>query len=189
MHFALYGDSKTSPLIGTILFVIVRPVDLLLLDFIQFSGVAIMSIRLSVGLSHSLPKLQPLHTRCFSNLPHPSTSTSSSSLRSLTLCRPSQQSTPTRSPTTYHSFESFSVLLLTRRTFSSSSPKSIRSSYFPQPSRGGPTPNNQSWWRQFRRRIDNLPPSYILWGIIGLNVGIFGLWQYAQQAPALKRFL
>jgi hypothetical protein len=73
------------------------------------------------------------------------------------------------------------------RSFSTSRLLSLRESYFQRPvksrsaySSGGG--GGQSWWRNFRRRLDNLPPMYVVYGLIGINVAIYGLWQYAQTS-------
>jgi hypothetical protein len=75
--------------------------------------------------------------------------------------------------------------------FSSSTRQALRESYFRRPNgrssssgsgpggsgRGGP-----GWFQDLRRRIDRLPPMYVIYGIIGANIGIFLVWQYAQAS-------
>lgn len=75
------------------------------------------------------------------------------------------------------------------RPFSTSRLLALRESYFQRPvsktrsgfSRGGGG-NGGSWWRNFRRRLDSLPPMYVVYGLIGINVGIYSLWQYAHTS-------
>ena len=65
---------------------------------------------------------------------------------------------------------------------------SLRESYFQRPlsktrsGYGGRGGGGRSWWQNFRRRLDNLPPMYVVYGLIGINVAIYGLWQYAQTS-------
>lgn len=74
------------------------------------------------------------------------------------------------------------------RLFTTSRMLSLRESYFQRPvtksksGYGNGGGGGQSWWRNFRRRLDNLPPMYVVYGLIGINVAIYGLWQYAQTS-------
>ena len=76
----------------------------------------------------------------------------------------------------------------TLRSLSTSRLLSLRESYFQRPPSktrsgyGGRGGGGQSWWQNFRRRLDNLPPMYVVYGLIGINVAIYGLWQYAQTS-------
>ena len=92
-----------------------------------------------------------------------------------------------------------SQLSLHRRPFSTSGPSSLRQSYFPNRS-GRPNGSRPGFWRRWRDSIDSYPPMFIvcltvqfliigfltsgvkIYGLIGLNVGIFLLWQYAFQS-------
>lgn len=75
------------------------------------------------------------------------------------------------------------------RAFSTSRLLALRESYFQRPAsrtrdvygRGGGG-NGGSWWQNFRRRLDSLPPMYVVYGLIGVNVAIYGLWQYANTS-------
>ncbi|KAI5450477.1 hypothetical protein NCC49_003098 [Naganishia albida] len=75
------------------------------------------------------------------------------------------------------------------RSFSTSRLLALRESYFQRPAsrsrnvygRGGGG-NSGSWWQNFRRRLDSLPPMYVVYGLIGVNVAIYGLWQYANTS-------
>lgn len=85
-----------------------------------------------------------------------------------------------------------------RRTFSTTRLLALRESYFQRPlsktrinqasgyglgfGRGGGSGGGNSWFRRFRRRLDSLPPMYVVYGLIGLNVAIYGLWQYAHTS-------
>ena len=73
--------------------------------------------------------------------------------------------------------------------FSTSTRQALRESYFRRPngrsSSSGVGPGRGSgpgWFENLRRRIDRLPPMYVIYGIIGANVGIFLVWQYAQAS-------
>lgn len=73
--------------------------------------------------------------------------------------------------------------------FSTSTRQALRESYFRRPngrssSSGGGSGrgNGPGWFENLRRRIDRLPPMYVIYGIIGANVGIFLVWQYAQAS-------
>jgi hypothetical protein len=73
--------------------------------------------------------------------------------------------------------------------FSTSTRQALRESYFRRPngrssSNGGGSGRGSGpgWFENLRRRIDRLPPMYVIYGIIGANVGIFLVWQYAQAS-------
>lgn len=75
--------------------------------------------------------------------------------------------------------------------FSTSSKQALRESYFRRPNgrsnssgsgSGGSGRGGPGWFETLRRRIDRLPPMYVIYGIIGANVGIFLVWQYAQAS-------
>jgi hypothetical protein len=73
--------------------------------------------------------------------------------------------------------------------FSTSTRQALRESYFRRPngrssSSGGGSGRGSGpgWFENLRRRIDRLPPMYVIYGIIGANVGIFLVWQYAQAS-------
>ncbi|WVF71870.1 hypothetical protein IAT40_006680 [Kwoniella sp. CBS 6097] len=87
------------------------------------------------------------------------------------------------------------------RAFTSSSKGLIRSTYFPRGGssgggggyRGGGGGGN--WWYQLRGRIDRIPTMTLIYGLIGVNAGVFFLWQYALSSaqrfrdPTLFAFL
>ncbi|KAG7529012.1 hypothetical protein FFLO_05835 [Filobasidium floriforme] len=86
--------------------------------------------------------------------------------------------------------------------FSTSTRQALRESYFRRPngrsnSSGGGSGRGSGpgWFENLRRRIDRLPPMYVIYGIIGANVGIFLVWQYAQASwtrfrdPTLYRWM
>ncbi|RSH93830.1 hypothetical protein EHS25_006479 [Saitozyma podzolica] len=85
------------------------------------------------------------------------------------------------------------------RSFWTSRTMSVRQTYFPKGSGygygGDPRGGGGSWWSNFRRRIDRLPEIYVIYGLIGINVAVFLLWQYAVQSwqrfrdPALYQWL
>lgn len=86
------------------------------------------------------------------------------------------------------------------RPFSTTRLLALRESYFQRPlsktrinqasgyglgfGRGGGSGGGggNSWFRNFRRRLDSLPPMFVVYGLIGLNVAIYGLWQYAHTS-------
>ena len=95
-----------------------------------------------------------------------------------------------------------SLLSLAHRTFSTSRSTFIRQTYFPTPQGGRGGPPRGSLWRQWQRRIDGYPPIYIvrlnsiiwemskipnhhstqIYWLIGINVVIYLLWQYARES-------
>jgi hypothetical protein len=85
-----------------------------------------------------------------------------------------------------------SPILNQTRFFSSSTLRSLRETYFRRPDgrsnstgnggSGGGGGRGRGWFDNFRRRLDALPPMYVVYGIIGTNVAIFLLWQYAQAS-------
>lgn len=61
--------------------------------------------------------------------------------------------------------------------FARSVPRAVRNTYFasrPSASGGGKGPS--SFFHGFRRRVDALPTNVILYGIVGINAGVFLLW-------------
>ncbi|OCF39445.1 hypothetical protein I317_06769 [Kwoniella heveanensis CBS 569] len=88
-----------------------------------------------------------------------------------------------------------------RRAFTSSSKGLIRSTYFPRGGsngggggyRGGGGGGN--WFYRLRGRIDRIPTMTLIYGLIGVNAGVFFLWQYALSSaqrfrdPTLFAFL
>lgn len=68
----------------------------------------------------------------------------------------------------FHSSSFFSSYRRPLRPRPRSSSRSSSSNYT------GPTS-----FSSFRRRFDRIPPDYIVYGIIAINIGIFLLWQYA----------
>jgi hypothetical protein len=36
-------------------------------------------------------------------------------------------------------------------------------------------------YQRFRRRFDNLPSNYLLYGILGINGAVFAAWSYVQM--------
>ena len=87
---------------------------------------------------------------------------------------------------------STSPILAQTRFFSSSTLRSLRESYFRRPNgrssssgygRGGPGGGGgPGWFGNFRRRLDALNPMWVVYGLIGTNVAIFLVWQYAQAS-------
>ena len=87
---------------------------------------------------------------------------------------------------------STSPILAQTRYFSSSTLRSLRESYFRRPNgrssssgygRGGPGEGGgPGWFGNFRRRLDALNPMWVVYGLIGTNVAIFLVWQYAQAS-------
>lgn len=70
-----------------------------------------------------------------------------------------------------------------RRTFHTQSTSLIRQTYFPRGSNGSNNrPPSQSFFRTLRRRIDRLPIMTVIYGLIGLNIAIYLLWQYAMTS-------
>ncbi|WVW82711.1 hypothetical protein I302_104722 [Kwoniella bestiolae CBS 10118] len=71
---------------------------------------------------------------------------------------------------------------LLRRSFGSSARGLIRSSYFPKGGNGGYSyggGGGGNWFNRLRSRIDRIPTMTLVYGLIGLNGGVFLLWQYA----------
>ncbi len=103
-------------------------------------------------------------------------------------------------PRSFRSDPGPSSLQFLRRAFTTSRSTSIRQTYFRRSS-GGEGPNN-SFWRRWKIYIDELPPIAIvrillsrpssrcggiltavqIYGLIGVNVGIFLLWQFAYES-------
>lgn len=79
-----------------------------------------------------------------------------------------------------------------KRSFSSSPLAFLRESYFRRPGNapttygggggGGGGRGGSSGWTRFKRRLDGIPPMTVVYSIIGVNVGIFLLWQYANTS-------
>jgi hypothetical protein len=66
-----------------------------------------------------------------------------------------------------------------RRAFSSSRQGLARPSYSPRGGGGWQPPPPPSFWAKLRARINGIEPPHLVYGIIGLNLAIFGLWAYA----------
>ncbi|WWC69141.1 uncharacterized protein I206_103077 [Kwoniella pini CBS 10737] len=73
--------------------------------------------------------------------------------------------------------------MLIRRNFGSSPKGLIRSSYFPKGSGyeygGSGGSGGGNWFSRLRSRIDRVPTMTLIYGLIGINGGVFLLWQYA----------
>lgn len=66
------------------------------------------------------------------------------------------------------------------RPLSTSAQNAMRPTYFrDRPPAGQPRRPQQSWWQRFRARFDSLPPNYVVYALIGVNVAVFLMWQYA----------
>ncbi|WVR05439.1 hypothetical protein IAU60_002455 [Kwoniella sp. DSM 27419] len=144
-----------------------------------------MSLRLPVGLGQSLLRSRaqlvvPLRTgaspsnalRSF-HLPSCSATGSSSTVARLTFTRLAAPSKPLAS-----------LLPFSSRAFGSSSKGLIRSTYFPRGGSGGGggyggSGGGGGWFSNLRRRIDRIPTMTLVYGLIGINGGVFLLWQYA----------
>lgn len=76
--------------------------------------------------------------------------------------------------------------------FVKSETSAIRSTYYPRGSSGGggsQGPSQQGPFQNFTRWLNRLPHMTVIYGIIGVNVGVFLLWQYGIQSyvsPALS---
>ncbi|KAK1925158.1 hypothetical protein DB88DRAFT_488119 [Papiliotrema laurentii] len=93
------------------------------------------------------------------------------------------------------------VLGLLRREFSTSRANGVRSTYFPQGGRGGGgpwgsrPPPRWGWFQRLRMRIDSVEDMKLIYALIGLNVGVYLLWQYAKSSwtrfrdPKLYQFM
>ncbi|WVQ69713.1 uncharacterized protein L199_007933 [Kwoniella botswanensis] len=71
-----------------------------------------------------------------------------------------------------------------KRSFNATARDLIRSSYFPKGGNGGygggyGGGGGGSWFSRLRSRIDRIPTMTLIYGLIGLNGGVFLLWQYA----------
>ncbi|KAI8142899.1 hypothetical protein BJV82DRAFT_612667 [Fennellomyces sp. T-0311] len=55
----------------------------------------------------------------------------------------------------------------------------IRPHYYEKPKLSQALKQQQSPWRQLGRRINNTNPNTILYGVIGTNVAVYFMWQYA----------
>ncbi|KAK6903298.1 hypothetical protein I203_108563 [Kwoniella mangroviensis CBS 8507] len=71
-----------------------------------------------------------------------------------------------------------------KRSFNSTARDLIRSSYFPKGGIGGygggyGGGGGGGWFSRLRSRIDRIPTMTLIYGLIGLNGGVFLLWQYA----------
>ncbi|WWC60786.1 uncharacterized protein I303_103362 [Kwoniella dejecticola CBS 10117] len=135
-----------------------------------------MSVRNPFLLARRIPS-SPLRT-----LP-----TSPIFLRSIHLASPASSSNVirptlfTRIPSTTPSFASAVI----RRAFGHTSRSLIRSSYFPKGSGygggygGSGGHGGGNWFSRLRGRIDRIPTMTLIYGLIGINGGVFLLWQYA----------
>ncbi|RXK36879.1 hypothetical protein M231_05853 [Tremella mesenterica] len=135
-----------------------------------------MSFRIPIGLSLSTLRPRP-------SIP---TSFLAKSSRSIPLRHVSLLSRPPSiRPSNPHllvpclprSLSSRPLSLPTQRYLSTSPSTRVRQTYFPRTPRPPP-----GFIRRFLRRLDSYPSIWIIYGIIGLNVGVFLLWQYAWQS-------
>ncbi|KIJ56518.1 hypothetical protein M422DRAFT_149535 [Sphaerobolus stellatus SS14] len=62
------------------------------------------------------------------------------------------------------------------RPFSQSLPLSLRRSYFPYKNDNGGSPRGPEFFENLKKMINSISPNVIIWTIIGLNVGIYGIW-------------
>ncbi|WVQ99023.1 hypothetical protein IAU59_006155 [Kwoniella sp. CBS 9459] len=159
-----------------------------------------MALRNALGLAHGLQRAQliaqpvrSLHSQPFSRA-HVSFSAGPSRLpiginSTLFFSRaPIQQPKPI-----------LSSAAILRRAFSSSSKGLIRSTYFPRGGNGGGGGygggGGGNWYYRLRGRIDRIPTMTLIYGLIGVNAGVFFLWQYALSSaqrfrdPTLFAFL
>ncbi|ORY30009.1 hypothetical protein BCR39DRAFT_530582 [Naematelia encephala] len=164
-----------------------------------------MSLRYTMGLSQTL-----LRSGC--KCRSPPTILNHLNVKSIHTSSPSMgfrtQKTP---PIFFSSHQSTapprSMLRLLRSSFRpfSTSPRSlVRPNYFPKNQRGSGSSGSgggggwQSFrlaWKRMRYRIDALPENFIIYGLIGTNVAVFLIWQYAQTSfqrfkdPSLYYFM
>ncbi|WRT67449.1 uncharacterized protein IL334_004420 [Kwoniella shivajii] len=121
------------------------------------------------------------------------------SFRSIHLQAPAIASTTINSRLT--SSRSLTNHLLSRRTFASTSRGLLRSTYFPKGNGGYSNYGGSggrgggNWFSRLRGRIDRIPTMTLVYGLIGINGGVFLLWQYALSSaqrfrdPTLFKFL
>ncbi|WWC89721.1 uncharacterized protein L201_004646 [Kwoniella dendrophila CBS 6074] len=139
-----------------------------------------MSLRNAFILAQTLRpiSLQPIRPFSFRSIRVPSASSSS---RPITFPKQSAFFTSSISSRSNSSIHTLSSL---KRSFSSSSKQLIRSSYFPKGNNGGYGYGGHgggggNWFSRLRNRIDRIPTMTLIYGLIGINGGVFLLWQYA----------
>lgn len=161
-----------------------------------------MAYRLSPGLFQALPPT-PCRRSIFS--PRFFTSLPLQSARPLSKLAFPRQGSPSPAKAVF-SRSSFSTLVFSfrfptrsslrspHRAFSTSPRGLVRQTYFPRGSGGSPPPK-PGFFQTLRRRIDQIPTQTIIYALIGLNIAVFFLWQYAISSyqrfrdPSLYQFL
>ncbi|ODO02903.1 hypothetical protein I350_05745 [Cryptococcus amylolentus CBS 6273] len=146
--------------------------------------------RATIGLGHTLKRCQRL----------PTNTRLAQSISTTALSRSFMPSRPlsNRSPISRLLASPQSSLSISKRLISSSPPSAIRDRYYKRSSGGyygGGNGGGSNWWSRVKQRLDRIPPMTLVYALIGINGGVYLLWQYALQSaqrfrdPTLLYFL
>jgi hypothetical protein len=138
------------------------------------SAVRLQPMRLAAFSGSSIPRMGLTGQRTFFTSASLRSNLEASSIRPAALLK--AQTSPSTSKSVTRAFSTSRILALRESYFQRPASKT-RDAYGRGGGRGG-----GSWWQNFRERLDNLPPMYVVYGLIGVNVAIYGLWQYANTS-------